>query len=96
VKVVVSPEAQEFVRDRGGVLYVRSSRHRCCRAGLTLLDSTTVAPSDASDYRCVGSDGIEVRLRGGSGDRPHELMIERRGRVRRRPVAYWDGCVFKP
>jgi hypothetical protein len=92
----VSSEAQEFVRRRGGVLFVRSKRHRCCGGALTILDSTTVVPADAADFLAVGSEGIDVRFRGGAGERPHELVIELRGAVRRRPVAYWDGCAFKP
>jgi hypothetical protein len=26
---------------------------------------------------------------------PRELVIDTRGRLRRRLVAYWDGCAFK-
>ena len=33
MNVVVSPEAKEYVRNRGGVLFVRSSHHRCCGGG---------------------------------------------------------------
>jgi hypothetical protein len=94
--VVVSTEAKEYVSTRGGVLFVRSSHPRCCGGGLTLVESTTVAPSDASDFLFVGSDGIEVKYRCGAVDRPHEIVIELRGMVRRRPVAYWDGCAFTP
>lgn len=92
----ISDEARDYVRDRGGALYVRSSHHRCCGGGLTLLDSTTERPSDASDYLCVASGLIDVNYRGDTVDRPHELVIELRGIVRRHPVAYWDGCAFKP
>ncbi|HXQ60264.1 MAG TPA: hypothetical protein VN799_09190 [Acidimicrobiales bacterium] len=101
MKVVVSPEAERYVRAHGGVLYVRSSHHGCCGGGLTLLDSTTEPPVDAPDYLGVGAPGrvgakgIEVRVRGRAGDLPHELVIELRGRLKRRPVAYWDGCAFK-
>jgi hypothetical protein len=96
VNVVVSPEAEEYVRSRGGVLFVRSSSHRCCGGALTVLDSTTEPPADATDFQCVESDGIVVKFRGSTSDRPHELTVEIRGVVRRRPVAYWDGCAFKP
>jgi hypothetical protein len=96
VDVVVSPEAKEYVRARGGVLFVRPSHHRCCGGALTLLDSTTEPPSDASDFLCVDSDEIVVQFRGSALDLPHEMVIELRGVVRRRPVAYWDGCAFKP
>ena len=96
VKVVASQEAKEFVRGRGGVLYVRSSHHRCCGGALTLLDSTTEQPSDAPDFLCVGTEGIDVRFHAGTSAGPRELVIELRGRLWPRPVAYWDGCAFKP
>ena len=96
VKVVVSEGAREVVTSRGGVLFVRPKHHRCCGGALTLLDSTTVPPRDASDFVAVGSEEIDVRFRGGALQRPRELVIELRGTVRRRPVAFWDGCAFKP
>jgi hypothetical protein len=61
-----------------------------------MLDSTTDAPTDAADFVSVRSGGIDVRYRGDAVRRPHEIVIELRGRVRPRPVAYWDGCAFKP
>jgi hypothetical protein len=94
--VVISDEASEYVRSRGGVLYVRASRHRCCSGVLTLLDSTTVRPTDISDYVSEESEGIDVRYRRDSLIRPDELLIELRGIVRRRPAAYWNGCAFRP
>ena len=95
MKVVLSAEAQEFVEARGGVLYVRPSNHRCCAGTLTLLDSTIKRPKDSVNYASIGSDGIDVRFHRESTSRPNEVKIELRGRWRRRPVAYWDGCAFK-
>jgi hypothetical protein len=95
VDVVASDEAREYVRDRGGTLFVRSTHHGCCGGGLTLLGSTTERPGDASDFLCVGSGDIDVRFRGAATEGPRELVIEMRGRLRRRPAAYWDGCAFR-
>jgi hypothetical protein len=95
VNVVVSAEAQEFVKTRGGVLFVRPTNHRCCGGTLTLLDSTITRPSDSANYVSISSEGVDVRFQGESTCRPDELKIELRGRWRRRPIAYWDGCVFK-
>jgi hypothetical protein len=96
VDVVVSDEAREYVRAHGGRLFVRTHSHKCCHGSMTLLDVTTVVPSDADHYVPVVANGIDVRFRSPSGAQPHELVVEMRGVFRRHAVAYWDGCAVKP
>jgi hypothetical protein len=96
MEVVVSDAATDFVKDHGGVVYVRSHVHRCCRGPLTLLDVTTEAPTDAGDFVVIQSGKIVIKYRGDSVDQPHVLSIEEHGIVRRHLSAYWDGCVYKP
>jgi hypothetical protein len=87
VKVVASEEVRHYGEEHGATLYVRSTRHGCCGGGVTLLDSSTQRPRDAEDFRRVAADDIDVRFR---------RVIELRGRLRRRPAAYWEGCAFRP
>ncbi len=95
--VVVSPEAVEYVDDHGGTVYVRSHRHRCCGGPMTLLDTTTEAPADAERFSAVDTGDVVVRYRGDPADGPHVLTIELHGIVRRRRLmAYWDGCAYRP
>jgi hypothetical protein len=94
VDVVASEEVKQYVLSRGGVLYVRPTSHRCCGGAMTILDSATETPADASEFLSVGGGEIDVRFPGGEA-RPQQVVIELRGRLRRRPVAYWDGCAFK-
>jgi hypothetical protein len=96
VDTAISDAARDYVKAHGGRLFVRAHAHRCCHGAVTLLDSTTETPSDADDFVDVGADGIEVRFHGQRAGEPHELVIELRGVWRRHPVAYWDGCAFKP
>jgi hypothetical protein len=96
VNLVASVEAEQYMKSHGGVLYVRSRRHRYCGGTLTLLDATTTAPCDAPDFLPVGTEAMDVRLRCDSAERPQELVIELRGRFRRRLVASWDGHALKP
>jgi hypothetical protein len=96
VEVLVSDAAKEFVTDHGGTVYVRAHPHRCCTGSLTLLDTATKEPADLADFDSVCTDGIQVKFRGGHSGQPHRLTIELRGMLRRRPVAFWDGCAFKP
>ena len=96
MNVVVSTEAREFIEDRGGVLYVRPNNHRCCAGTLTLLDSSTARPSDSARYISVASEGVDIMYQSRSAERPKEIVIELRGRWRRRPVVHWDGCAYRP
>lgn len=95
MKLVASDEVRSYVEAHGGVLYVRALRHKCCSGALTTLDTSTRAPTDASDYRAFHSGDFPVLLRAGGLDEPEELIVEMKGLRRKRPVAYWNGCAFK-
>jgi hypothetical protein len=94
--VVMSPEAERFVAGRGGIVYVRSHSHRCCASPLTLLDTTTEAPTGPDAFVDVPAGDLTVRYVGDPEAGPHVLTIELRGSFRPRLVSYWDGCAFKP
>jgi len=96
VEVLIAPTAREYIEEHGGTVFVRSHPHRCCTGSLTLLDTTTTPPEDASDFLTFDTEGIGVRFHGGSSGIPNQLIIELRGLLNRRPVALWDGCAFKP
>jgi len=96
VDVLVSEAAKGFIRSRGGTLFVRAHPHRCCSGSLTLLDATTDVPSDVTAFEPIANDAVDVRFCGGSSGRPTQLVVELRGVRKRHPVAYWDGCAFKP
>jgi len=95
MQVTISKAAEEYVQAHGGTVFVRPHAHRCCTGTLTLLDTTTSSPEDAAAYRSFGSGSVAVRYRAGTGEPPRHLTIELRGVIRRRPVAYWDGCAYK-
>ena len=94
--MVISKLAQEFIRDHGGTLFVRAHPHRCCTGSLTLLDTTTTPPADSADFESFDTDGVAVRFHRGASGLPGQLAIELRGMLTRHPVAFWDGCAFKP
>jgi hypothetical protein len=96
MNVVVSDSARDFLAAHGGVAYVRAHSHRCCSAGsLTLLDIDTRAPEDAHRFVAMDTREVDVRFFMGVQGAPEELIIDTRGHLRRRLVAFWDGCVFK-
>jgi hypothetical protein len=91
MRVKASASALDFVRQRGGKLYVWSQSSRCCRGRLTLLAAAT-EDDGRHHFRRVPADGIElyVDLR----SLPKELELDVGGRLRRSIRAYWDGCAW--
>lgn len=88
---MASPEALAFVRERGGKVYVRARRSRCCSGGLTLLE-TSDEPGDRTFNR-FEADGIELYL----DERlqpPEEIELAVSGVRSRHLRAYWNGCAY--
>jgi len=94
VEVVISDEAREFVKSRGGALFVRARELKCCGGAMVVLDATTSTPRDALNYVAYPADEIELYYRGQPRGVPQQLVVELRGLVRRHLAAYKNGCVF--
>jgi hypothetical protein len=92
MQVVLSDEAAEFLRGRGGRLYVWPKVSRCCN-GVTFLKVSTEPPG-AHGFRQVTAGGLEVFMPAGLPRLPDELHVELRRFPRRRVEAYWDGCAW--
>src|SRR5688572_1711177 len=88
-----TPEACTFVKERGGMLFLRARRFVGLAGGLTILEATTDPPADALDWRRIQVRGFllfvprKMRL-------PDELHLQLRGRFRRRIDALWNGCIY--
>ncbi len=91
MRVKASSEAIELVQARGGKLYVRAKRVRCCHGSLTFLE-TSSEPGERS-FRRVGTTGIELYLAEGLRE-PDELELDVGGRRRKHVHAYWNGCAY--
>ena len=91
MRVVASIEAREFVRKKGGRLFVWAKTSRCC-GPITYLQASTEAPE--REFRRVEADGIDVYFATAIRTLPEELHVEVRGRSRPRLEAYWDGCAY--
>jgi hypothetical protein len=74
-------------------VFGRAHPHRCCTGSLTLLDTTTTPPAD---FESFDTDGVAVRFHRGASEFPGQLATKLRGMLTRHPVAFWDGCAFKP
>ncbi|MGB7806038.1 MAG: hypothetical protein WBM72_10585 [Actinomycetota bacterium] len=93
MRIESTPEVRSYVRERGGLLFVRAKRFGSALCGVTLLEATTEPPPDALDWRRIETHGFLVfvpramRL-------PKALELRVRGRIRRRIDALWDGCAY--
>ena len=95
MRVEVSPEAAEFVRGRGGQLWVWVARPAvCCWKSPFYMYAATTPPEDVSEFSPVDTTSLDVWFRAPSGREPDVLEIGMRGKRRPRVEAYWDGCVY--
>lgn len=91
--VETTPEVRSFIRERGGLLFVRARRFGNLVCGLTMLETTTEPPADALEWRRIEAPGFllfvprAMRL-------PQSLQLQVRGRLRRRVDAMWEGCMY--
>ena len=95
MRVDVSAEAGQFVRRRGGRLWVWAAHPRvCCWGTPAYMHAATVLPAGLSGFSPAHADGLEVWFRAAAGRMPDVLEIGVRGRRHPRVEAYWDGCYF--
>jgi len=92
VRVVASEEAQRYVAEHGGRLFVRPRSAACCRS-VAWLDTAT-EPNARTVFRRVAENGIEVWAPAGLKRLPDMLEVELRRFPRRHVEAYWDGCAW--
>jgi hypothetical protein len=93
MRVVVSPEAERLVRDRGGRIYVWTDRQRCC-GDATYLTTATTAPRGRPFRRVEGTNGFDLFVDLGRRRAPDELRLDVRGWRRGCVEAYWNDCIF--
>jgi len=95
VRVEVSPEAEEFVRQRGGQVWVWAAHPRmCCSGTPAFMHAAIEPPPGLSGFSPVSSAGLDVWFRLPSGQLPDVLEIGLHGKRHPRVEAYWDGCSF--
>lgn len=91
--VLAKPEVSDLIRARGGRIYVWTYTPKCCSGGVTYL-ATGTEPERGRDFQRVDADGFELFFAHGRMDPPDELVLDVKGRRKKRVEAYWNGCVF--
>lgn len=86
MRLVVTPDAEEFVRSQGGEVWIRVQGSRCCRVVTWSLDAST--DPQKGGFRRLAFDDLSVLVAEGLLEPDFlELEVDRRGRLR----AYWNG-----
>jgi hypothetical protein len=95
VRVQVSAEAAEFVRARGGRVWVWAAHPRmCCSGAPAWMHAATRPPTGLAGFSEVADADVQVWFRGVGGLRPDVLEIGLRARRQPKVEAYWDGCLM--
>jgi hypothetical protein len=93
MQLVAPDSAVDFIRERGGRLYLWRKRNRCCGGGVSTLGAATEAPSAIEFRQLDEGGGFELYVQATLQRLPDELHLEAR-RFPRRIEAYWNGCVW--
>jgi hypothetical protein len=96
VKVVASPEAVTFVRDRGGRLFVWPLAMNVASGGAVVfaLEASTESPGAEREFVRFAGEGFELLLDTTEHGAPDELHLAVKGWGRKRIRAYWNGHSF--
>jgi len=94
IRIVAPPDVREFVRARGGKLYVWTVPHFSPRITITLLETATTRPAGPAERFVRFSAGdFDLYLDSGPLAWPDELVLELKRR-RRLVRAYWNDCAY--
>ena len=93
MRVLASPEAVEFVRRSGGVLFVWVEALRS-QGAVRYLEASTESPGAERRFRRLGGGDFELLIDTGGLELPDRLDIELRGRRHRRVRVLWNGATF--
>ena len=94
MRVTATADAAEFIRARGGQLFVWPAEHRSARLTVAFLKASVDPPPQALDFRRVEARGFLLFLDPALQTLPEELLVVLRGRRHPHIEAYWDGLAY--
>jgi len=96
VRIEATPEVVEYVRSRGGVLYVWTVTMEYGYHPVFVLEASIDAPGPFGDFQRFEGEGIELLLDCGGRDFPESVHLDLSGMVHKRIRAAWNGHSFTP
>ena len=96
VRVVAAAEAVEFVRERGGRLFVWPLALEGPTGGAAVfaLEASTESPGAEREFARFAGQGFDVLIDVTEHGAPEELHLAVKGWPRKRIRAYWNGKSF--
>jgi len=96
VRVIATPEAVEFVRERGGCVFVWPLRMEGPTGGAVIfaLEASTDSPGVAHGFVRFFGEGFDVMIDATDHGVPEELHLAVAGWRLKRVRAYWNGHSF--
>ena len=92
MRVLANPEVVEFVRSRGGALFVWGDLLACC-SNVGYLEASTESPGASYEFRRYTSGGVDLMLDQAIGV-PDELHLGLSGWPTKRVRAFWNGMNY--
>jgi len=96
VRIEATPEAVEYVRSGGGVLYVWTVKMEYGYHPAYFLEASIDAPGPVHDFQRFEGEGIVLLLDCGDRDLPESMHLDLPGVFRKRIRAAWNGHSFMP
>jgi hypothetical protein len=96
VRIVATPEAVEYVRSQGGLLYVWTMTMEYGYHPVFVLEASVESPGVDHDFRRFEGEGIQLLFDTGGHELPESVHLDMSGVLRKRIRASWDGHTFTP
>ncbi len=96
MRIDATPEAVEYVRARGGVLYAWTVTMEYGYHPVFVLEASVDSPGPVGDFQRLEGGGIELLMDCGGRDLPESVHLVLSGVFRKRIRAAWNGNTFTP
>lgn len=96
MRIEATPEAIEYVRSRGGVLYVWTMPMEYGYHPVFVLEASVDSPGADRTFQRFEGEGVELLLDCGNRDFPESVHLDVSGVIRKRIRASWNGHSFIP
>jgi hypothetical protein len=96
VRIEATPDAVDYVRSRGGVLYVWTVTMEYGYHPVFVLEAAVDSPGPEREFQRFEGEGIELLLDCGERELPDSVHLDVSGVLRKRIRAAWNGNSFTP